>query len=345
MLHIILTILKVIGIIAALILLLILLVGCIVLFVPVQYRIRGKKRECDLEAEVRISWMFRMISAEIQQKKKMQFTIKIFGKTLEQWKELLKKIKKKKIKKETEQQVFPDPFEQKAEFTFEQESELEEKKEIPNETRPILPENFSETKAVAPIEKNEKESEHDVRAVSFSEEEKAHKEIRREKTGRKRLSEFPKRIWDKIKAINYKMKKFWKNLKKRYQGIKSSLTKVKEMVNYYIALFREEKTKQAIQFCKAQFIWMMKKIAPKKIKGEVQFGTGDPATTGELMGLLSVFLPIYSYSLELNPDFENKILEGEIELAGSVKGWYFLILAWRFFRNKEIKYVMKKIKR
>ena len=63
MLHIILTILKVIGIIAALILLLILLAALLVLFVPVRYRITGKKRGADLESGVRVSWMFRMISA------------------------------------------------------------------------------------------------------------------------------------------------------------------------------------------------------------------------------------------------------------------------------------------
>lgn len=327
MLHIILTILKVIGIIAALILLLILLVGCSVLFVPIRYKITGKKRECDLESEVKISWMFRMLSVEMHQKKKVKFTIKICGKTLEQWKEKINKIKRKK-------QITSD--------TFEEKEEPSQKKEVKNEVRKVFPENSSETEETGQIERIEQRTENLEKEIK---EEKEYEETKKGTAIGKRIADFPKRVRDKIKAMNCKIKKLWKNLKRQYRGIKNSLTKIKETVCYYYTLFQEERTKQAIQFCKVQLIWIIKKISPKKIKGEIQFGTGDPATTGEIMGLFSVFLPIYSYDLQLNPDFENKILEGDIELTGSIQGWYFLILAWRFFRNKEIKYVMKKIKR
>ena len=133
--------------------------------------------------------------------------------------------------------------------------------------------------------------------------------------------------------------------KKRLRRIRGNIEKIAETVRYYYNLCREESTKEAFLFCKRQLCWLLRKIAPKKIKGEVQFGTGDPATTGELMGAVSILLPIYSYSVELSPDFEQKILEGEIEAEGRLRGWYMLVLAWNFFRNKNLRHVIKKFRR
>lgn len=365
MLHIILTILKVIGIIAALILLLILLAALLVLFVPVRYRITGKKRGADLESGVRVSWMFRMISAEVQQqKKKVQFTVKIFGKTLEQWKETVKKRKKKKT--ESTKQTVSDPFGEK--ILLEDREKVLEQSRVEQESLKAPEgifktqrneEEAEKTKKEETIEwqektmenqddfsqEQDKEKEVGQREEIFSEQKRELEQTRERNSKWKRFFDIPGILWKKIKAMGNRMKKLWKKLKKQLRSMKKSLARGKETIDYYYTLFQEENTKRAIRFCKMQLIWIMKKLAPKKIKGDIRFGTGDPATTGEIVGLISVFLPVYSYDLELIPDFENIVFEGEIEMTGSVQGWHFLVLAWRFFRNKDIKYVLKKIKR
>ncbi|MDO4452871.1 MAG: DUF2953 domain-containing protein [Eubacteriales bacterium] len=364
MLHIILTILKVIGIIAALILLLILLAGLSILFVPVRYRITGKKRDTDLESGVRVSWMFRIISAEIlQEKKKVQFTIKIFGKTLEQWKKIGKKRKHRKA--EPAQQIVPDSsgeeiLYREKEQTSEQNRWEHQQRQKAEEESGKIQENEEEAEKKDRIErqepiaekkdhflqeKNEEKKPRQREEASLSKEKTELEQTRERNSKWKRFFDMPGMLWKKIKALGNRMKKLWKNLKKRLRSMKKSLARVKETIDYYYTLFQEENTKQAIRFCKMQLIWIMKKLAPKKIKGDIRFGTGDPAITGELMGLVSVFLPVYSYNLELTPDFENTVFEGEIEMTGSVQGWHFLALAWRFFRNKDIKYVLKKLKR
>ena len=62
------------------------------------------------------------------------------------------------------------------------------------------------------------------------------------------------------------------------------------------------------------------------------------------MGILSVLLPAYAYSVELEPDFEQKILEGEIQAEGKARSCCFLAAAWRMFRKKELKRLIKRLK-
>lgn len=80
MLHIILGILKVIGILLLAIIVLILLMVLALLFVPVEYRLAGKKLEKVLEGRAAVSWLFGAIGLSAEYKgKKLVFHLKLFG--------------------------------------------------------------------------------------------------------------------------------------------------------------------------------------------------------------------------------------------------------------------------
>lgn len=80
MLHIILGILKVIGILLLAIIALILLMVLALLFVPVEYRLAGKKLEKVLEGRAAVSWLFGAIGLSAEYKgKKLVIHLKLFG--------------------------------------------------------------------------------------------------------------------------------------------------------------------------------------------------------------------------------------------------------------------------
>ena len=70
MLHILLTILKVIGIILLVILALIIALILIVLFVPVRYRIHVRKEDSPLEAEGIFTWLLKLLRVEVRYRNK-----------------------------------------------------------------------------------------------------------------------------------------------------------------------------------------------------------------------------------------------------------------------------------
>lgn len=85
MLHILLLILKIIGIIFAVILGILVLLVCIVVFVPVRYEVRAgcTGNPADIKAKGRVTWLFRLIRADVCYKeKKLKWRVRIAWKKI-----------------------------------------------------------------------------------------------------------------------------------------------------------------------------------------------------------------------------------------------------------------------
>ena len=99
-LTILLTILKWLGILLLILLLLAVALVLIVLFVPVRYRGRGEKTAEKLGAELSVTWLLHLIVVEaVFDAEGGSLKIRIFGRTPEEWRALLDKVKRKKRKK------------------------------------------------------------------------------------------------------------------------------------------------------------------------------------------------------------------------------------------------------
>ena len=134
-------------------------------------------------------------------------------------------------------------------------------------------------------------------------------------------------IADKAKLISDKLK----SLKKKKDG--------------YTKLVNNVRTKEAIRVAKAQLIAVLKHLKPTKVKGQLVYGTGDPATTGQHLGYMSVLFPLYCDHIDVTPDFMEKRLEGDLFMKGRVRlitiGWYVLKVIW----NKNVKITISRFKK
>lgn len=88
---------------------------------------------------------------------------------------------------------------------------------------------------------------------------------------------------------------------------------------------------------------LVRYLAPRKIRGEVILGTGDPSTTGLVFGGLSLFPVIYQDGLKITPDFEEKRFQAKGVIRGRLRLFYFLKLVLRLYRDREIKRLWKQI--
>lgn len=142
-----------------------------------------------------------------------------------------------------------------------------------------------------------------------------------------------------------KKKKFLKKRKKHsFQDLRLTLKKICDKIRK-VKIFLESE-----QIGRTK-IWLIKEmkalifhIKPKKLKGNVQFGMEDPYLTGEILAVLGVFYPLYGEYFTIEPFFEEKILEGNLTFRGRIYGVYFAFLAWRVFQNKDLRFIIKKIK-
>lgn len=105
-------------------------------------------------------------------------------------------------------------------------------------------------------------------------------------------------------------------------------------------------TKRALASAKAIILDLLRHIKPRKFTGNATFGLEDPANTATLYGGAVMVLSALGADAQIYPDFDNKIIKIEnIHISGRIFGFYVLLLGLKLLRNKDIKRVMRYIRR
>ena len=66
--------------------------------------------------------------------------------------------------------------------------------------------------------------------------------------------------------------------------------------------------------------------------------------TGKTLAVLSVTAPFFEGNLEVEPEFQEEILEGELLIAGKLTAWKFTALVLELFTDKNIRKTISHIK-
>lgn len=277
MLHIILTILKIIGIIVLAILGFIIFLVVCVLFSPIKYKTDISYYE-KLKIRAKISYLLGAVSLTYDKEYENPLVLRIFGiKT-----NYFNKAEKEKFDKDTE--MFEEMAKEK-----------------------------SSSKA------NIKNTDNDTQT----------NDINTENEFLEKKSLFQK-IIDKIKAIISKIKYLFKKI---CGTIKKAFSSVTNMIEF----LGEDSTKEAFSLLKNEIITLLKHIKPRKIKGHIHFGFEDPSITGKLLGAIYAITKGGSKYFLINPDFENKIIEGEIHAKGRIYVFKLLLIVWHVYKNENFK--------
>ncbi|MDO5776008.1 MAG: DUF2953 domain-containing protein, partial [Eubacteriales bacterium] len=76
-----------------------------------------------------------------------------------------------------------------------------------------------------------------------------------------------------------------------------------------------------------------------------RLGFDDPYTTGQAMMLASVLYPLYAGHIEMIPDFDKEIIDGELDIRGRIRVIVPAEAALRIFFNKQLRAMYKKARR
>ncbi|MBR6222112.1 MAG: DUF2953 domain-containing protein [Lachnospiraceae bacterium] len=122
-----------------------------------------------------------------------------------------------------------------------------------------------------------------------------------------------------------------------YDNISGKLRDICKKKDKLVKLWRLDTTKDSVATLKFYAFDLLKHLAPKKAKGRVRFGFDDPAVTGQTLGFISFFLPLYHNRVAVIPDFQNKVIEGEIHLKGHITIFYIIKVALKLYFDKKIR--------
>ncbi len=138
---------------------------------------------------------------------------------------------------------------------------------------------------------------------------------------------------------------FWQKIKYTFKKICDMIKKCRENHETLTEFVADEIHLSAWRRIKQEIVRVLYYIKPKKIRGEVTFGFDDPSVTGKTLAILSMLYPFYGDNIQITPDFENQILEGEAHIHGKIRGIYAFIIAKNLFFDKDFMRTIKDIQK
>lgn len=313
MIHILFLILKIIGWILLFLLAILLLLILTILFYPVKYRFsaKGENTLDTLVADGKVSWLFHLISGSASYEHgELQWKLRLA------WKKFASSEEEQN--ETSEKSVVPEPLEKEP---LEDEKKSEIKDNPPEKDVKIEKASEKEPK----IEKGSKiEKEPGIEKESGTEKTKVREERRSESV----------QTESKLKKIKY-----------TFQKLCGTIKKAGEKKEFLTAFLTYEKHQRAFEAVKKELCHLLHVLKPKKLQANVAFGFSDPSWTGYMLAFLGSIYGLIGEYVQIQPDFEERKLEGNASAEGKIRVIYFAVPAWKLFWNKDVKITYKHIRK
>lgn len=310
-----LSILKIIGIILGILLAILLALVLLIVFLPICYRVEGDFQEKN-EIRGRLSWLFFIRVKFLAKGKKISVWLSILGfkKVLYPAEEKAARKAKKQRRSKKRTQKHTTPEEQDTVNTgFEDEVEEHDGLTVDDDSASIQ---TAELLSSSATDKSYTTADETFTDSDFSK--------------KKSLPKF--RPWHMIKTWIQKIKKFILSLKENFSNIKKEVS--------------DETNKNAVSHIFKELKTLLHHIGPRRGRAQLSYSTGDPATTGELTGVLSIMPLFYKKGIHVVPDFTSDrfYIQGNFRVNGHFQVFHLLGIFIRVYRDKDLRKLMQKFK-
>ncbi|MCM1122704.1 MAG: hypothetical protein NC416_08975 [Eubacterium sp.] len=331
MLHIILLILKIIGIILLCILGILLLAVVCVLFVPVRYQIKADRDEGEekppFTACVKVTWLLHLVNILVRYPADVIVRVRIAVFTLfripRKEKKGGKKIEEPEKESETEKK--------------EKKMETPAKESQPEENYEAFDSGFAEMESPTDSGQTPEHSEAQEAEPTGQEQDTAADKIS--------LSGKIRGIIDKIKQIIEKIKSLFENIQYTIRELCDKIKSVLDNIEYYREVFESEPFTQSWQLCREELKSVFKSLKPDKFEADFIVGMDDPAATGQILAIYGILYPLVGQNIQVVGDFERTHVEGNLYIRGKIRVFTFLKAAIRIYFNKDVKKLIKLLKK
>ena len=378
MLHIVLVLLKIIGILLASVLGLLIFLILLVLFVPIRYGIRADNLN-ELRAEGRVSWLFRLLYIRVTYlDEQLTIRLRLFGKIFydssnpkekkQSSKKRMTKPPQKPVKRLVEnKEAVDDKAAIKVKEAVKDREAVKDKEAVENKDKNISIPLEIRVEKTEETRQNQGEA-NNAEIITWpgrnekkklEEPELKAAEIPSGNTGddfdydfnEDAVEEPKKSIFTRIKRFILKVREFFLSIRNRLRNLLDNIRKLWHKAqdlsgkwDKIKAFLKEDDNKKALSKSFVTIKRILKHVRPTRLKAEVEFGTGDPCTTGQALGVLAVFYSFCGKSARIIPNFEEEILKGNIDCAGRIRLFTLLIIGIQLVFDKNFRNLLKNFK-
>lgn len=346
MVHILLLILKIIGIILG-VLLAVLLIGlCIALFVPVRYQLEARRTEEEgappIEVKGSVTWLLHFVNVHFRYPADVYLRARIFLFTVFRLPLKQKSGESKNGERQENEEI--GNGERQEEGRKSKSSERQEKgRKNKNSKRDAgvdeSPDDEANKKDESP---NSEENKEDNECLSGEGDKK-----KEESPGGKKNEENSSKpsIQEKIRSIFRRIQRIFQNIWYTLKGICDKIKTIRENIEYYMGVLKSDTFQNSLSLCKEELLSIFSYIKPRKFQADLTIGMEDPAATGKILSYYGMLYPLIGGHVNIVPDFERKRIEGAVLIKGKVRLFTFIKAAVRIYFSKDIRKLLRLFKK
>lgn len=335
-----LTILKGIGWILLGILGLILLTVLTVLLVPIRYRADGVWND-DKYVRARVTWLLHLLSLRVTYEKELLLEVRVAGFLIYPKKERSGKKKKAVQEADAEEGTSAAGVELPDEI-----DDTEVSGSAAAEVNDVEPQSADPNDESAARSDGEASATKDAAPGASETQSQEAEASKTQKTG---LPDADKtQAADSDTASDQSTGSFFEKLSGKFskiadrlRGMQHKTDRLKQQAVYYKKIWDQPQTRQAIRVGFYELGRILKHVQPQKLEVIGSVGTGDPASTGQIMAIQGMLYPWHKGNIRLEPDFEEKYIEGELHLKGRIRLGTLGICGLRILLNKNVRRLIR----
>ncbi len=333
MLHIILLILKIIGIVLLVLLGLLLLAAVCVLFVPVRYRVRLERREGEGQPPVLVyvkaAWLFHLVNVLVRYPAKVTVRVRLFLITLFRMPKKEKAERKRRTKKRQEMPA-QDTGQRAADEDGAEGTGGTPDTVIHREDAGTPKEPYSAF-ADGYVSPDGSEG-----ADNAGEEERP-------------ASLFVRigAVWARVRALFAKIKGLFQNIRYTIRRICDKIKSVSDNIGYYREVMEGEPFRNSLTLCRSELLRIFRMLEPDRFEAELVVGMSDPAATGEILAVYGMLYPLIGQRVRVTGDFtcERTRIEGRLYVRGRIRAFTLIRAVVRIYLNKDIRKLIRLLKK
>ncbi len=329
-----LSILKIIGIVLLSVIGLALLLSLLMVLWPFSYRIKAYKEEDEFDVAVRILWLLGLVTATVNYNREAWIKIRVFG--IPVYKFRIWPTEEKTAETPELSSEENDNMPAGAEVHSNDETDVQSNKTDLTDDYVSESEFFDDS-----FEESEMISDEDL--------EREIEEIINDGSD-EAFEKLP--FLKKVKAFIEKIKEFILKCRQKCYNIKDSIQQFVEKakriykdIRFYVKVIQHPSVKPAWNKIWKNIKRMLKHIRPRRIKANIEYGSGDPASTMKVYGYYCMIYPYYGKKIKFTPDMENKVLNLDAKISGHFQMLQMMLVGWSIFTDKHIRRIYRLIRR
>lgn len=145
---------------------------------------------------------------------------------------------------------------------------------------------------------------------------------------------------------------FFEKIQRRIQAFGEIVHKLKDTASQIgrkasdiRRVITDEANQSVVQAVFSELEYLLKHFKFRKLVTDLCFSAGDPAATGQALGVLCMFPVLYQYQVSIIPDFEREELyvKGTFEIKGHMRAIHLIVTLVHLWKKREVRVLVKKL--